>query len=156
MSNILDLLSFDEKRMLQKVKTNKWEILFYEGDGCLEVGIVESGEVIIVTYTHDGEEIIYRRATKGMMFGNNLIFSSDIAYKGNVMAVEESTIYFVKKYDLVKILQQNIAFLLEFLKYQSDMGKELNSQIKLLCIPSAEKRDSISINNSTYKRKQNI
>ena len=84
--------------MLRKVKTNKWEILFNEGDGCLEVGIVESGEVIIVTYTHDGEEIIYRRATKGMMFGNNLIFSSDIAYKGNVMAVEESTIYFVKKY----------------------------------------------------------
>ena len=140
MINILDLLNVEEKRTLTRVSVTEGSTLFIEGQECQEVGIVESGELQIISYTHDGGEILYRTVTKGMMFGNNLVFSSDTSYKGNVIATNDSVINYLKKADLVQILQQNTAFLLEFLKYQSDMGKELNSQIKLLNISSAEER----------------
>lgn len=140
MNNILNLLTQDERKYLRKANVNKGQMLFHEDENCQEVGMVENGELEIVSYTKEGGEIIYRKITSGMMFGNNLIFSSDTSYKGNVIAKTDSLIYFIKKDNLIQIFRQNTHFLLEFLKYQSDMGKELNAQIKLLTISNAEQR----------------
>ena len=140
MNNILEKLNKDQLKLFKRVDVKKEKVLFNEGELCSLIGFVVEGEIEIVSYTRTGQEIVYNHLTPGMMFGNNLVFSSNPVYKGNVIAVQPSIILLIEKGDLMQILQQNSDFLLEFLKYQSDMGKQLNSQIKLISIDSAEER----------------
>ena len=140
MENILKLLKEDELKLFDIKKVEKGNVLYQEGELCDVVGIIDSGEIEIVSYTKSGGEIVFTHLKKGMMFGNNLTFSSDQQFKGNVMAVANSTIYIIKKEKIVQIFQQNTDFLLNFLKYQSDMGKTLNSQIRLLSLDRAEEK----------------
>ena len=74
------------------------------------------------------------------MFGNNLIFSDNPTYKGDVVALKDSIIVFIKKENLEKILQSNKEFLLSYLNIQSNFGKKLNSTIKMLSFSSAKER----------------
>ena len=140
MEKILKLLKEDEIKLFELKKVEKGNILYHEGELCDVVGIVDSGEIEIVSYTKSGREIVYTHLSKGMMFGNNLAFSSEPHFKGNVIALNIATVYIIKKEKIVQIFQQNKDFLLYFLKYQSDMGKTLNSQIRLLSLDGAEER----------------
>ena len=140
MENILKYLKEDEIKLFELKKVEKGIILYHEGDFCDVIGIVESGEIEIVSYTKSGREIVYTHLSKGMMFGNNLAFSTEQRFKGNVIALSEAIVYIIKKDKIVQIFQQNKDFLLNFLKYQSDMGKTLNSQIRLLSLDGAEER----------------
>lgn len=80
---IIDLLNEQEKKLVKLSTYKEGEILFYENDVCHTLGIVKSGEITISSITFTGNEIIYNRLTKGQMFGNNLLFSSDNKYRGN-------------------------------------------------------------------------
>jgi len=74
------------------------------------------------------------------MFGNNLIFSDEPSYKGDVIALKDSTIVLIKKENLETILRSNKEFLVSYLNIQSNFGKKLNSTIKMLSFSSAEER----------------
>ncbi|MBO7677987.1 MAG: Crp/Fnr family transcriptional regulator, partial [Erysipelotrichaceae bacterium] len=74
------------------------------------------------------------------IFGNNLIFSSEPYYKGDVIAEGKTLIGLIGKDDLIAILQNNSDFLKEYLKIQSDSSKALNNRIRLLSIQSAQDR----------------
>ncbi len=140
MSDILSKLTKEEFKYFTVKSLKKNEIPFREGDFCDSIGIVESGEIEIVSYSYSGKEIVFTTLYPGMMFGNNLAFSSDPYFKGNVVAIKTSKVYIIKKDKILAIFQQNPDFLQEFLKYQSDMGKELNSRIRLLNLLGAEER----------------
>lgn len=139
--NITDLLTENEKQYLLLRKLQKDETLFHEGDRCRQIGIILKGSVAIVSYLPDGEEIIYNRLSEDGIFGNNLLFSSDPCYKGNVIAQSNDTlIALILKEDLIRLLKDNEAFLSEYLRIQSDQGKQLNSRIRILSTDSAEAR----------------
>lgn len=139
--NITDLLTENEKQYLLLRKLQKDETLFHEGDRCRQIGIILKGSVAIVSYLSDGEEIIYNRLSEDGIFGNNLLFSSDPCYKGNVIAQSNDTlIALILKEDLIRLLKDNEAFLSEYLRIQSDQGKQLNSRIRILSTDSAEAR----------------
>ena len=76
----------------------------------------------------------------GDIFGNNLIFSSDPVYRGDVIAKEKCVIAFINKDNLVFLLQNNQDFLKLYLQAQSDFGKSLNARIQLLSFTNAEER----------------
>ena len=138
--NILSLLTKEERTLLQVKSFKKNEIIFKEGEHCDNVAIISDGHVQIVSYSFSGKEVVFNSLSKNQIFGNNLIFSSDPTYKGNVVSLDKTTIVFIKKDNLITLLSSNKDFLQEYLKIQSDFGKHLNSQIKLFSIDSAKER----------------
>jgi len=138
--NILSLLTKEERTLLQVKSFKKNEIIFKEGEHCDNVAIISDGHVQIVSYSFSGKEVVFNSLSKNQIFGNNLIFSSDPTYKGNVVSLDKTTIVFIKKDNLITLLSSNKDFLQEYLKVQSDFGKHLNSQIKLFSIDSAKER----------------
>lgn len=137
---IFDLLTQKEKEMCQIINLKKDEIIFYEGDTCHEVGIVLLGVIAISSYSYQGIEMVYNTILPPHLFGNNLIFSSDPLYKGNVISKTNSKIVLIKKEILISLLQNNESFLLEYLKEQSNFGKTLNNKIKILSFYHARDR----------------
>ncbi|MBR6260001.1 MAG: Crp/Fnr family transcriptional regulator, partial [Erysipelotrichaceae bacterium] len=114
--------------------------LFYENDCCGEIGIVKYGKLLITSYPENGNPIIYNRLKEDDMFGNNLLFSSQPFYKGDVIAESDSGIILIKKDVLIGFLEENTDFLLAYLQIQADSGKRLHSRIRLLSIDSAQER----------------
>ena len=140
MEKLTNLLTDDEKRRLKIVHLQKNEILFSEGDQCQNIGLVFKGELKIVSYLEDGKEIVYNIMKEYQMFGNNLIFSSDPTFRGDVIANSESYLYLIPKEQLLETLRENQEFLIGYLNAQSDFGKSLNLNIKLLTLNYAKER----------------
>lgn len=140
MENLINLLTSDELKLISKKHFNAGEIISREGEECSSIGILLSGKIRIISYSFEGDEIVFNSLKENDIYGNNLLFSSDNKYKGNVEAIVDSTVCFIFKDNLLKILQNNQKFLLAYLAYQSEFGKNLNSVIKLLSFDSAEER----------------
>ena len=138
--NIIALLNEKEKERLIYKELRKGETLFYENDCCGEIGIVKYGKLLITSYPENGNPIIYNRLKEDDMFGNNLLFSSQPFYKGDVIAESDSGIILIKKDVLIGFLEENTDFLLAYLQIQADSGKRLHSRIRLLSIDSAQER----------------
>ena len=138
--NIIVLLNEKEKERLIFKELRKGETLFYENDCCGEIGIVKYGKLLITSYPENGNPIIYNRLKEDDMFGNNLLFSSQPFYKGDVIAESDSGIILIKKDVLIGFLEENTDFLLAYLQIQADSGKRLHSRIRLLSIDSAQER----------------
>ena len=139
-NNILSTLTKEERKFLEVKTLNKGEFLFREGQLCTHVVIVVSGQIKISSMNYSGTEVVFNVLNKNEMFGNNLIFSDNPAYKGDVVSLKDSTIVLIKKENLEHILQSNKEFLLMYLNIQSNFGKKLNSTIKMLSFSSAEER----------------
>ena len=140
MKDLLTHLSVEELAKVKMINLQKEEILFNEGDLCESVGVVLDGEIEIASYSYTGNEIIFNRLTSGMVFGNNLVFSSDPHYKGAVIAKKPAKVGLIYKNTLISLLKTNEEFMLTYLQLQSDTGKQLNNKIKLLSLSSAEER----------------
>lgn len=138
--NILSLLTKKEEKYLIIKEYSPNTTIFKEGDECFNVGIILNGSIKIASYSLLGNELIFNTLNKNQIFGNNLLFSSFPFYKGNVIALTNTQIAYINKNDLLKILKNNNAFLEEYLKIQSDFGKELNAKIKLLSFNNAKER----------------
>ena len=139
-NNILSLLSKEEQKFLEVKSVNKGTYLFREGELCSKIAFIVLGGVKIVSTHYSGNEVVFNVLENGEIFGNNLIFSDSPYYKGDVVTTKDSTIVFLKKEYLEKILQSNKEFLISYLNNQSKFGKKLNSTIKMLSMPSAEDR----------------
>ena len=140
MKNILKTLTNEEKEYIKMVAVKKGESLFLEDDLCTQIGIVIKGEIRIISYLKDGKEIVYNVLDEGGVFGNNLIFSSNPFFRGDVIAYKDSAVYLINKETLIELLQTNEEFLIAYLNLQSDFGKSLNLKIKLLTFNNAEDR----------------
>lgn len=139
-NNILLNLSKDEKKLLEVKSLKKNEILLREDEKCESISIVVSGEIKISTTSFEGKELIYNVLSKNDVFGNNLIFSDEPFYKGDVIATKDSTIVIIKRENLLTLLQSNREFMISYLNVHSNFSKKLNSTIKLLSYSSAEER----------------
>ena len=138
--NILQTLSKEEHKYLEVKSFKRGSILYREGQLCTKISFVASGQVKISSMHYSGDELVFNILENGDIFGNNLIFSDNPYYKGDVIAAKDSTIVCIKKENLENILQSNKDFLLTYLNIQSNFGKKLNSTIKMLSFSSAEER----------------
>lgn len=137
---LLNVLNKKEHKLVNGYQVNKNSVIHHEGDFCESVGIVVSGKIDIVSYAFKGKEILLNSLKSGDIFGNNLIFSSDPFYRGDVIAKEKCVIAFINKDNLAYLLQNNKDFLELYLQAQSDFGKSLNARIQLLSFTNAEER----------------
>ena len=139
MNNIIQLIKKHEQKF-ERRSYKKGETIFFEGDECKTIGVVEQGEVSIKSFFANGKEVVYNTIQKGQMFGNNLIFSSNPHYRGDVISEQEAIIFFINKESLLSIMQKDGEFLNLYLTRQSDFSKTLNLKIKLLTISAASDR----------------
>lgn len=139
-NNILSVLTAEQKHLVKAQTYRKNEVLFREGEKCDCVSIVISGEIKISSISFEGDELVYNILRKNDVFGNNLIFSDEPFYKGDVIATKESVVVTISRINLLNILQSNKEFLIEYLNTHSNFSIKLNSTIKLLSFTSAEER----------------
>lgn len=137
---LLQVLTKKEHKLVKGYQVAKNSVINHEGDLCENVGVIISGKVDIVSYSFQGKEQILNSLKAGDIFGNNLIFSSEPIYRGDVIAKEKCVIAFINKENLIYLLQNNQEFLTLYLKAQSDFGKSLNARIQLLSFTNAEER----------------
>lgn len=137
--NILASLNKKEKELLKIKKYTKNNYLFFENEKCNKIGIILNGSIKITSYSLIGHELIFNILKENQIFGNNLIFSSSPYYKGDILALEDCKIAYLKKEDLLKLLNQNKEFLLKYLEIQSNISKDLNSKIRLLSLNGKER-----------------
>lgn len=137
---LLNVLTKKEHKLVKGYQVTKNSVIHHEGDTCESIGVIVSGKVDIVSYSFQGKELILNSLKAGEIFGNNLIFSSEPIYKGDVIAKEKCVIAFINKENLLFLLQNNKDFLELYLKAQSDFGKSLNARIQLLSFTNAEER----------------
>ena len=137
---LLQVLTKKEHKLVKGYQVTKNSVINHEGDLCENVGVIISGKVDIVSYSFQGKELVLNSLKAGDVFGNNLIFSSEPTYRGDVIAKEKCVIAFISKENLIYLLQNNQEFLTLYLKAQSDFGKSLNARIQLLSFTNAEER----------------
>ena len=137
---LLNVLNKEEHKLVKGYQVAKNNVIFHEGDVCETIGIIISGKVDIISYSFEGKELLINSLNAGEIFGNNLIFSSEPVYRGDVIAQEKSVIAIINKENLVYLLQNNKDFLNLYLKAQSDKAKLLTSRIQLLSLVNAEER----------------
>ena len=137
---LLNVLSKKEHQLVKGYQIAKGNTVYHEGDLCESIGIVVSGKVDIISYSFEGKEQIINSLKAGEIFGNNLLFSSEPIYRGDVIAKEKSVIAFISKDNLVYLLQNNKEFLDLYLQAQSDKAKALTARIQLLSFTNAEER----------------
>ncbi|MDO4197875.1 MAG: Crp/Fnr family transcriptional regulator [Erysipelotrichaceae bacterium] len=137
---ITDLLNRKQKEKLILRHFKEKDVLFHEDEECHYLSIIIKGKIIISSYLPDGKELIYNNLSDGEMFGNNLLFSDDTRYKGDIIAESDGEIYLIEKDNLLSILTENKEFLKEYLRFQSEFAKSLNSRIKLLSFDNAKER----------------
>ena len=140
MQEIYEFLTDKDIKQAQTVHLKKDEILFTEGERCDSIGILIRGSIKIVSFFENGTEVTYNEIHPGMMFGNNLLFSDDPIYRGDVIAASNCKLLLIKKETLLNILQVNQQFLIAYLNQQSNFGKDLNLKLKLLTFKHAQDR----------------
>ncbi len=152
MTQLLELLTENELKLVTTSTFSKDEIIFHENEKCDNFGILLSGSASIVSYSFGGKDILFRTLKKHDCFGENLIFSNDPIYRGNVISTSTTTVAFISKENLLLILQEHKNFLIEFLKLTSEFAKNLNSKIKILSFDNAQERFTyfMHINKNNY------
>ena len=135
-----NLLNPKEKEKLTIVDIKKDQLLFHENEVCVSVALVISGQIIIRSIDLNGKEIIYNIINEGGIFANNLLFSNDKRYKGDVIVTKKSKVAFLSEDDLIEILMNNVAFLKTYLSLQAENIKQINFMVKLLSFDSARER----------------
>lgn len=153
--NILDTLLEKEKNKLQITSIKKGKTLFNEDEICNVIGVILEGKLRISTFSYGNNEIIFNEINKGEMFGNNLIFSSSPYFKGDVVALEDTSILLINKDELLNLFKSNEYFLKEFLKAEGDFTIKLNTKIKLLSFNKIEDKLNyyLFVNNNEIKFK---
>lgn len=140
MRNIIDTLTKQELQKVKFIELEKDETLFHEDEICKYIGIVISGEIVVSSFSYNGDEIVYNIIHSDGMFGNNLIFSKEKKFKGNVISKVKTRLALINEDNLTHLLMNNEAFLKEYLRIESDFTKSLNERIKLLSFDDAEER----------------
>ena len=135
-----NLLNPKEKEKLTIVDIKKDQLLFHENEVCVSVALVISGQIIIRSIDLNGKEIIYNIINEGGIFANNLLFSNDKRYKGDVIATQKSKVALLSEDNLIEILMNNVVFLRSYLSVQAENIKQINFMVKLLSLDSARER----------------
>ena len=116
------------------------KIIHQEKDLCQRVGIITQGEVHLVHHSITGKAIIMGTLSKGDVFGDFLIFSSNPYYPGDLISKKPTTVIYLSKDELVNELRQDYDFQLFYNSQLSEKALKLNIHNKILNLPSIRER----------------
>lgn len=114
-----------------RITYKKGSLLFNEGDLCKVAGFILSGEIKISTLNIDGKEYIINIIKENEWFADNLLFSKDNRYLGDVIATKDTTVLFYDKVQFLSYLKEDNN-LDNYLTISSVKILDLRNKIKLL------------------------
>ena len=139
------------KEILKEFSLNcrypKDSFVCYENDLCDKIGYIKEGSLNLVHFTTNGEEKILAELKVGDIFGDFLINSEYPYFPGNLVCLEETTICFLDKSSLNKLLVSNESFRELYLKQLSNKALQLNQHNKILLQRSLKDKILLYINN---------
>ena len=153
--NIFNNVNIDKYKNKLIVKSyQKNSLIFSEGEICVSLGIVISGQLKITTLSQNSEYTI-NILNENDMFGDTLLFTKGKEYLGDVIATKDTTILFIKKEVLLELLKEQ-TFLLNFLQLNAEKNASVRNQLKLYSQKSISDRIMFYLNNESKKIKSKI
>lgn len=113
-------------------KYKKNDMIFNEGDTCRFVGLIVKGSVKITTYTICDQEYVIALLSTNDLFGESLLFAPNPQYMGHIIALEDTTIHFINKKNLLALCQKDVVFLENFLTTLAKKHIATQERVKLL------------------------
>ena len=122
-------------------------LIYHENDLCDRIGYVVEGNLELIHFTVNGEERLLAELKQGDIFGDFLINSENPYYPGNLVSISDSSICFLEKNKLERLIKTNDDFRHIYLKQLSDKALKLNQHNKLLMQKSLRDKLLMYINN---------
>lgn len=134
---------------------HKGEVIAHEDDECLSLGLIILGSVEIKRIYSNGKSITIQRLEEGDVFGEALCFSSQGNYPATVEAVGKTTIFFIRKEEIINLCLKEPKVLENFITLLSDKVFKLNAKIKNISFKSLNHRVINYILESSKKQGNN-
>lgn len=110
----------------------KGEILVNEGDDCMQLGIVASGQLALQKYSCNGDFVTIGLLSPGDCYGEDLIFGTNHVFPNSIEAVTNAKIITLSKDILLSLLPENPHIVQNFMRFLSDKVQAQNRRISIL------------------------
>ncbi len=132
-SEIDDLFANDQYKIKRYTKNS---VVYLQNERCKSLDIILEGEVFVQKIDAEGNTLTIYNFVSGDVIGENLLFSNRNNYPMTIIAKYNSTILHVKKELILRLCQENIEFLNNFLQSISDKTLILTDRINALTLKS--------------------
>lgn len=113
-------------------KYKKGEIVCSEGELCMNIGVIQKGQIAMQKYTSEGDFATIALLKPGDYFGDDLVFGSINTYHFTFEAMEPSEVLYVGKDTLNALFDHSSVVKNNFLRLLSDRVNKQNKRIALL------------------------
>lgn len=143
-------------------KYDKGEIIAHEEEECSTIGLILEGTIELQRIYPSGKYIVLNKLTLGDVFGEAIIFSKQENYPATVIALNQCSILYIDKVDMLELFSREKRILENFLELLSNKVLMLNSKIKNISFKNIRHRvinyilEAMKLQkNSTIKLKEN-
>ncbi|WP_346894074.1 Crp/Fnr family transcriptional regulator [Clostridium sp. UBA871] len=111
-------------------KYDKGEVIAHEEEECSTIGLILEGTIELQRIYPSGKYIVLNKLTLGDVFGEAIIFSKQENYPATVIALNQCSILYIDKVDMLELFSREKRILENFLELLSNKVLMLNSKIK--------------------------
>lgn len=121
-------------------KYDKGEIIAHEEEECSTIGLILEGTIELQRIYPSGKYIVLNKLTLGDVFGEAIIFSKQENYPATVIALNQCSILYINKVDMLELFSREKRILENFLELLSNKVLMLNSKIKNISFKNIKHR----------------
>ena len=121
-------------------KYDKGEIIAHEEERCSTIGLILEGTIELQRIYPSGKYIVLNKLTLGDVFGEAIIFSKQENYPATVIALNQCSILYIDKVDMLELFSREKRILENFLELLSNKVLMLNSKIKNISFKNIKHR----------------
>lgn len=121
-------------------KYDKGEIIAHEEEECSTIGLILEGTIELQRIYPSGKYIVLNKLTLGDVFGEAIIFSKQENYPATVIALNQCSILYLDKVDMLELFSREKRILENFLELLSNKVLMLNSKIKNISFKNIKHR----------------
>jgi CRP-like cAMP-binding protein len=119
---------------------NIGDVIAIEGESCESVGIILSGNIEIHKSFASGKLVTINYFEAGNIFGEALVFSGKHQYPATIISTTISTLMFIAREDIVKLMTLDTRVLNNFMGVLSDRILMLNQRLSNLTLDTIRKK----------------
>jgi CRP/FNR family transcriptional regulator len=142
-SDLFTALKADEIKnissLFEKATFKNNETIFVEGDPSDKFFLVAEGSVKVVKHTMMGKDIILEMMSPGDIFGGVAVLDKK-PFPASAQAMESTTVIWISRQNLLKIMEEYPVLKLEIVKYFSDKLRDAHEMLKNIATERVEKR----------------
>jgi len=142
-SEIFSSLKDDEllniSKLVETVSYKNNENIFVEGDPSDKFYLVAEGSVKVLKHTMMGKDIILEIMSPGDVFGGVAVLDKK-PFPASAQAMEATTVSWISRQNLLRIMDEYPILKLEIVKYFSDKLRDAHEMLKNIATERVEKR----------------